>query len=61
MLRKLNKARIWGRLFRGFTNMNELPLPVLIGTSMILVGIVLGIYVAVKAISRNRRGNDLLD
>ncbi|CAB4561231.1 MAG: hypothetical protein RLZ82_583 [Actinomycetota bacterium] len=41
--------------------MNELPLPVLIGTSMILVGIVLGIYVAVKAISRNRRGNDLLD
>ena len=41
--------------------MNELPLPVLIGTSMILVGIVLGVYVAVKAISRNRRGNDLLD
>ena len=41
--------------------MNEVPLPVLIGTSMILVGIVLGIYVAVKAISRNRRGNDLLD
>ena len=41
--------------------MNELPLPVLIGASMILVGIVLGIYVAVKAISRNRRGNDLLD
>ena len=41
--------------------MNELPLPVLIGTSMILVGIVLGIYVAVKAISRNRRGNALLD
>ncbi len=41
--------------------MSELPLPVLIGTSMILVGIVLGIYVAVKAISRNRRGNDLLD
>ena len=41
--------------------MNELPLPVLIGTSMILVGIVLGVYVAAKAISRNRRGNDLLD
>ena len=41
--------------------MNELPLPVLIGTSMILVGIVLGIYVAIKAITRNRRGNDLLD
>jgi uncharacterized protein YneF (UPF0154 family) len=41
--------------------MNELPLPVLIGASMILVGIALGIYVAVKAISRNRRGNDLLD
>jgi uncharacterized protein YneF (UPF0154 family) len=41
--------------------MNALPLPVLIGASMILVGIVLGIYVAVKAISRNRRGNDLLD
>ena len=41
--------------------MNALPLPVLIGASMILVGVVLGIYVAVKAISRNRRGNDLLD
>jgi uncharacterized protein YneF (UPF0154 family) len=41
--------------------MNELPLPVLIGTSMILVGIVLGVYVAIKAITRNRRGNDLLD
>jgi hypothetical protein len=41
--------------------MNELPLPVIIGSSMILVGTVLGIYVAVKAISRNRRGNDLLD
>jgi uncharacterized protein YneF (UPF0154 family) len=41
--------------------MNELPLPVLIGSSMILVGIVLGVYVAIKAISRNRRGNDLLD
>jgi uncharacterized protein YneF (UPF0154 family) len=41
--------------------MNELPLPVIIGSSMILVGIVLGIYVAVQAIARNRRGNDLLD
>lgn len=41
--------------------MNELPLPVLIGSSMILIGIVLGVYVAVQAISRNRRGNDLLD
>ncbi len=41
--------------------MNQLPLPVLIGSSMILVGIVLGIYVAIKAITRNRRGNDLLD
>ncbi len=41
--------------------MNQLPLPVLIGSSMILVGIVLGVYVAIKAITRNRRGNDLLD
>jgi len=41
--------------------MNQLPLPVIIGSSMILVGIVLGIYVAIKAITRNRRGNDLLD
>jgi len=41
--------------------MNELPLPVIIGSSMILVGIALGIYVAVQAITRNRRGNDMLD
>jgi uncharacterized protein YneF (UPF0154 family) len=41
--------------------MNQLPLPVIIGSSMILVGIVLGVYVAIKAITRNRRGNDLLD
>jgi uncharacterized protein YneF (UPF0154 family) len=41
--------------------MNQMPLPVLIGSSMILVGIVLGVYVAIKAITRNRRGNDLLD
>jgi uncharacterized protein YneF (UPF0154 family) len=41
--------------------MNQLPLPVIIGSSMILAGIVLGVYVAIKAITRNRRGNDLLD
>ena len=40
--------------------MSELPLPVLIGASMIVIGVALGIYVAVKAISRNRRGNDPL-
>ena len=40
--------------------MSEIPLPVIIGASMIVVGIALGIYVAVQAISRNRRGNDPL-
>ena len=40
--------------------MNELPLPVLIGAAMIVVGVTLGIYVAVKAISHNRKGNDPL-
>ena len=41
--------------------MSELPLPVLIGASMIVVGVALGIYVAVQAVSRNRKGNDPLD
>ena len=40
--------------------MSGLPLPVLIGASMIVVGVALGIYVAVQAISRNRRGDDSL-
>ena len=40
--------------------MSELPLPVLIGASMIVVGVALGVYVAVKAVSRNRKGNDPL-
>ncbi|MEY3677590.1 MAG: hypothetical protein RL351_817 [Actinomycetota bacterium] len=37
--------------------MSEIPLPVIIGASMIVA---LGIYVAVKAISHNRKGNDPL-
>ena len=41
--------------------MSELPLPVLIGASMIVVGVALGIYVAVQAVSRNRKGKDPLD
>lgn len=41
--------------------MSELPLPVLIGASMIVVGVALGVYVAIQAVSRNRRGNDPLD
>jgi uncharacterized protein YneF (UPF0154 family) len=41
--------------------MNELPLPVIIGSVMIVAGLILGIYVAIKAIARNRRGNDPLD
>jgi uncharacterized protein YneF (UPF0154 family) len=41
--------------------MNGLPLPVIIGSVMIVAGLILGIYVAVKAVSRNRRGNDPLD
>jgi uncharacterized protein YneF (UPF0154 family) len=40
--------------------MSEIPLPVIIGASMIVVGVALGIYVAVKAISHNRKGNDPL-
>lgn len=41
--------------------MNGLPLPVLIGASMIVLGVALGVYVAIQAISRNRKGNDPLD
>lgn len=41
--------------------MSVLPLPVLIGASMIVVGVALGVYVAIQAVSRNRRGNDPLD
>jgi len=41
--------------------MLDLPLPVIIGVSMIVVGLALGIYVATKAISRHRHGNDSLD
>ena len=37
-----------------------LPLPVVIGAAMIVVGVALGIYVAVQAISRNRHGKDPL-
>lgn len=40
--------------------MNEVPLPVIIGVGMILVGVILGVYVAVQAISQYRRGNNLL-
>lgn len=40
--------------------MNGIPLPVIVGASMIVVGVALGIYVAVQAISRNHRGNDPL-
>jgi uncharacterized protein YneF (UPF0154 family) len=40
--------------------MGEVALPVLIGTSMIVVGVALGVYVAIKAISRNRKGSDPL-
>jgi hypothetical protein len=60
ILRKLNKAQNRGLEFRGYTNMNGLPLPVIIGASMIVVGIALGVYVAIKAVSHNRRGNDPL-
>ena len=35
--------------------MNDLPLPVLIGSVMIVAGIALGIYVAIKAFTRNKR------
>lgn len=41
--------------------MSGLPLPVLIGATMIVLGLALGTYVAIKAISRNRRGEDPLD
>ena len=40
--------------------MNEVPLPVIIGAAMIVLGVALGIYVAVKAVSSNRDGNDPL-
>jgi hypothetical protein len=40
--------------------MSEVPLPVIIGLSMILVGIILGVYVLSQALSPNRKGDDLL-
>ncbi len=41
--------------------MNGVPLPVLIGATMIILGLALGAYVAIKAITRNRRGENPLD
>ncbi|AIC47969.1 hypothetical protein [Rhodoluna lacicola] len=40
--------------------MYGVPLPVIIGAAMIVLGVALGIYVAIKAVSRNRDGNDPL-
>ncbi|MEY4971392.1 MAG: hypothetical protein RLZZ404_318, partial [Actinomycetota bacterium] len=34
--------------------MYGVPLPVIIGAAMIVLGVALGIYVAIKAVSRNR-------
>jgi uncharacterized protein YneF (UPF0154 family) len=41
--------------------MNGVPLPVLIGATMIVLGVALGAYVAIKAIGRNRRGENPLE
>jgi hypothetical protein len=60
MLRKLYKAQIGVHESRGYTNMYGVPLPVIIGAAMIVLGVALGIYVAIKAVSRNRDGNDPL-
>lgn len=38
--------------------MLEVPIPVIIGTVMILIGVVIGIYVAIQAIKRNKKGED---
>jgi uncharacterized protein YneF (UPF0154 family) len=38
--------------------MNGLPLPVIIGSVMIVAGLVLGIYVVIKATTRNKRGSN---
>ncbi|MEY4639585.1 MAG: hypothetical protein RLY13_583 [Actinomycetota bacterium] len=40
--------------------MTNVPLPVLIGTGMIIAGLGLGIYIAVKAVSASRH-NDPID
>lgn len=40
--------------------MSNVPLPVIIGAGMIVGGLALGIYIAVKAVSASRR-NDPLD
>ncbi len=40
--------------------MNGVPLPVIIGAAMIVLGVALGIYVAIKAVSRNCDGNEPL-
>ncbi len=41
--------------------MTGVPLPVIIGATMIVLGLALGTYVAIKAIGRNRRGDHPLD
>jgi uncharacterized protein YneF (UPF0154 family) len=41
--------------------MSELPIPVIIGTVMIVVGTGIGIYVAVQAISRNKKDQEFLN
>ncbi|MFM6970994.1 MAG: hypothetical protein ACKOWH_00170 [Rhodoluna sp.] len=39
--------------------MTDLPLPVLIGGAMIVVGIALGVWIAVQAISSQRKNKPL--
>ncbi len=38
--------------------MNGLPLPVLIGAGMIVLGVALGIYVAIQAVTHKRRNDN---
>jgi uncharacterized protein YneF (UPF0154 family) len=40
--------------------MSELPIPVIIGTVMIVVGIGIGIYVAIQAIGRSKKDKEFL-
>ncbi|MEN9956180.1 MAG: hypothetical protein RLY34_987 [Actinomycetota bacterium] len=41
--------------------MTGVPLPVIIGATMIVLGLGLGVYVAIKAIGRSRHGDHPLD
>ncbi|CAB4623633.1 unannotated protein [freshwater metagenome] len=41
--------------------MSGVPLPVIIGATMIVLGVILGVYIAIKASTNSNRDKDRLD